>query len=72
MTKKEVILRKDEEYIELKSLLKLVGVISTGGMAKAYLSNNKILVDGKEENRRGRKIYRGSNVIVADLEIKIK
>ncbi|MCR5741763.1 MAG: S4 domain-containing protein YaaA [Gammaproteobacteria bacterium] len=45
------------EHIELSQLLKLLNFISTGGEAKYYLSENTVLINGEEENRRGRKIY---------------
>ena len=38
-------------------LLKITGIIDTGGMAKIYLANSPVLVNGEEENRRGRKLY---------------
>lgn len=57
MSKKEVFLRQDQEYMTLQALLQIVGVIPTGGAAKIYLSENPVLVNSEEENRRGRKLY---------------
>ena len=45
------------EYIALGQFLKLAGVIDTGGMAKAFLADVPIQVNGEWENRRGRKLY---------------
>lgn len=45
------------EYIPLGQFLKLAGVIDTGGMAKAFLADVQITVNGEVENRRGRKLY---------------
>ena len=59
MTRKEIKIRENEEYITLNVLLKIAGLISTGGMAKIFLQENGVLVNGEEENRRGRKLYRG-------------
>ena len=59
MVQKSIKLRKDEEYITLGVLLKIAGVIDTGGQAKFFLSENVVLVNGEEENRRGRKLYHG-------------
>ena len=59
MTEKEILIRDDEEYITLNVLLKITNIISTGGMAKAFLQDNVVLVNGEEENRRGRKLYHG-------------
>ncbi|EGL83542.1 S4 domain protein YaaA [Caldalkalibacillus thermarum TA2.A1] len=46
-------------YITLGQLLKLVGVIDTGGQAKWFLAEHDVLVNGQAENRRGRKLYPG-------------
>ena len=59
---KVIKLRPDEEYITLQSVLKISNVISTGGMAKMYLEENKVLVNGELENRRGRKLYSGDKI----------
>ena len=65
--KKEVVkIREGEEYITLNVLLKITDIISTGGQAKYYLSENKVLVNGIEENRRGRKLYPGDEVNVVN------
>lgn len=50
------------EYITLGQLLKFVGIIANGGEAKAFLANAHVLVDGVEDNRRGRKLYPGMKV----------
>ena len=49
----------NKEYIKLDQFLKMSNIISTGGEAKIYLMENKVLVNGIEENRRGRKLYPG-------------
>ena len=72
MTKKEIKIREDEEYITLNVLLKIANIISTGGMAKIYLQENVVLVNGEEENRRGRKLYRGDVVEVENKAFIIK
>ncbi|MGY3766782.1 S4 domain-containing protein YaaA [Vagococcus vulneris] len=55
------------EYITLGQLLKEVDVVSSGGMAKWYLSENVVYVDGEEENRRGRKLY--ANMMIEIPEV---
>ena len=64
MVQKNIKLRKDEEYITLGVLLKIAGIIDTGGQAKYFLSENVVLVNDEEENRRGRKLYRGDKIQV--------
>ena len=72
MAKKEIKIREDEEYITLNVLLKLADIISTGGMAKIFLQENIVLVNGEEENRRGRKLYRGDVVEVDNKAFIVK
>lgn len=55
-----------EDYITLGQLLKLADVISSGGMAKWYLSEYYVYLDNEIENRRGKKIYHGSIVTLQD------
>lgn len=59
------------EYIKLGQLLKLVGIISNGSDAKCFLDEEKVFVNGEEENRRGRKIYPGYHVKYKDIEVII-
>lgn len=72
MTEKIIELRQDEQYITLGILLKIGKIISTGGEAKIYLSENKVLVNGEEENRRGRKLYHDDKILVANNVFLIK
>ena len=68
----EIQLKSDQEYITLQSLLKITDIISTGGMVKAYLAENKVLVNGELEDRRGRKLYPGDKVEVEGRTFVIK
>jgi len=52
------------EYITLGQLLKLANCIHTGGEAKFFLQERKVLVNGEQENRRGRKLVPGDSVEV--------
>lgn len=54
------------EYITLGQLLKLANVISNGAEAKGYLAEVIPLVNGEEDNRRGRKLYPGDEVRLPD------
>ena len=64
MSKKSVSLRPEQEFMTLNVLLKITGIIDTGGMAKAFLAETPVLVNGESENRRGRKLYRGDVIEV--------
>lgn len=50
------------EYIALGQFLKLADVISTGGMAKWFLSEHEIFINGEQDQRRGRKLYPNDQV----------
>ncbi len=60
------------EYITLQQLLKIEDIISSGGEAKYFLSNNEVYVNGELENRRGRKLYPNDVIKVASKEFKIE
>lgn len=45
-----------DEFITLGQLLKVLGVIGTGGEARWYLGENAVYVNGEPEARRGRKL----------------
>lgn len=55
-------IKVETEFITLGQFLKLADVIQTGGMAKWFLSEHKIFINGEQDQRRGRKLYRGDNV----------
>lgn len=47
------------EYITLGQALKMTDTISSGGMAKWFLSENEVYVNGEVEDRRGKKLRHG-------------
>lgn len=57
MNKKTIKIRIETNYVQLQQLLKLADLVDSGGQAKIYLNENKVLVNGELENRRGRKLY---------------
>lgn len=72
MNVKEVFLNDDEPFITLGTMLKMVGLIQTGGMAKHFLQNNVVFVNDVEDNRRGRKLYRDDKVRIGNATFLIK
>lgn len=60
------------EYITLGQFLKFVGIIDSGFVAKIYLSENFVVVNGENENRRGRKLYPGYEILVENQKFLIK
>lgn len=52
------------EFITLGQLLKEVGLIDTGGMAKWFLSEYEVFLNDELENRRGKKLYNGDVITI--------
>ncbi len=52
----------DTEYITLGQFLQLADLISTGGMAKWFLGEYEVLVNGEQDQRRGRKLRHGDKI----------
>ncbi|CAM3112793.1 S4 domain-containing protein YaaA [Lactiplantibacillus plajomi] len=53
-------------YITLGQLLKETAIIGSGGQAKWFLKETTVLVNGEPDDRRGRKLYPGDTIEVAD------
>ena len=50
------------EYITLGQFLKLADVIQSGGMAKWFLSEYEVFINGELDVRRGRKLRVGDKI----------
>jgi ribosome-associated protein len=61
----------DTEFITLGQFLKAADIISTGGMAKWFLSENEILINGEVDQRRGRKLRSGDKIEIQGLDTYI-
>ncbi len=72
MGKIEFKFTSENHYILLQDFLKLVGETNSGGEAKIYLQEVKVLVNGETENRRGRKLYSGDSVKIRHHTYLIK
>jgi ribosome-associated protein len=66
---REVAIRGD--MIRLGQLLKLAGIVDTGGELKALLAETDVLVNGELEDRRGRQLHDGDEVTVAGDVLRI-
>ena len=64
MGKFKIAIKPNQEFITLQALLQVTDIISTGGMAKMFLMEEEVWVNGELENRRGRKLYPGDQVDV--------
>jgi len=63
MTEKIII---KTEYITLGQFLKLANIFDSGGMIKNYIQEIGVLVNGEKDYRRGRKLYPGDIIEIAD------
>ena len=59
------------EMIRLGELLKLAGVVGTGGEAKLLLASTEVRVNGEPESRRGRQLRAGDEVLVGDEALRV-
>ena len=57
------------DFIELCNLLKLTGVVDSGGAGKALVAEGVVSVDGEIELRKTAKIRAGQVVELGDIEI---
>ncbi|GIN92956.1 hypothetical protein J6TS1_17410 [Siminovitchia terrae] len=55
----ETKIKIETDTITLGQFLKLADLIQSGGMAKWFLSEHVVLVNGEQEQRRGRKLVEG-------------
>ncbi|WP_066094402.1 S4 domain-containing protein YaaA [Neobacillus novalis] len=58
-------IKLNTEYITMGQFLKLADVIQTGGMAKWFLSEHEVVINGEQDQRRGRKLRAGDKVQIA-------
>jgi len=66
---REIPIRGD--MIRLGELLKLAGVVGTGGEAKLLLASTEVTVNGEPESRRGRQLRAGDEVLVGDDALRV-
>jgi ribosome-associated protein len=59
------------EYIALNDLLKICGIVDSGGAGKALVASGVVSVDGVQELRKTNKIRPGQEVQVAETQIRV-
>ena len=60
------------EFIEVNQLLKLVGLVDSGGAGKNMVASGVVSVDGRQELRKTAKIRSGQTVSVGDIRISVQ
>ena len=66
------VLEISNEPIELYKILKIEGMVSSGGAAKIEVAEGKVLVNGAVETRKRKKIVSGDIVEYESEKIHIK
>jgi|LGOV01.1.fsa_nt_gb ribosome-associated protein len=61
-----------EEPIELYKILKLDNMVNSGGEAKYVISEGQVIINGKVETRKRKKIFSGDVVEFGKEEIRIQ
>lgn len=61
----------DKEYIALNDLLKVCGVVDSGGAGKALVASGAVSVDGVQELRKTCKIRAGQTVSGDGFTIRV-
>ena len=59
------------DTIRLGQLLKLAGLVESGGEARAFLADHDVRVNGEREDRRGRQVARGDEVRIGERTLKV-
>ena len=57
--------------IRLGQLLKVAGLVGSGGEAKALLASGGVSVNGEAESRRGRQLQSGDVVGVGEEQLRV-
>lgn len=59
------------EYIALGQFLKLARIIDSGGAAKSFLAETPVYINGEQDQRRGRKLRPGDEILVLGKTYRI-
>lgn len=61
-----------KEPVELYKLLKFEGLASSGGEAKFFIAEGKVLVNGEAETRKRKKIVSGDVIELGEEKIRVQ
>ncbi|MBU1055405.1 MAG: RNA-binding S4 domain-containing protein [Proteobacteria bacterium] len=61
-----------EEPIELYKILKFENMVDSGGQAKYVISEGQVIVNGKIETRKRKKIFSGDVVEFGENKIRVQ
>lgn len=72
VSEKEIPVCITTEFIKLESFLKLANAVESGGMAKNFIQNGEVLVNGEGCTMRGKKLYDGDKVVFDGVTYLVK
>ena len=67
----EITFKLDREFIALNDLLKITGLVDSGGMGKVVVSEGLVSVDGMIEMRKTAKIRVGQIIKFSEQIVKV-
>lgn len=59
------------DYIELISLLKILGIAQTGGQAKFIVDEGVVIRNGEQEFRKRAKLIAGDVIEIGEIKIQL-
>ena len=68
---KSEIIKINDEFIKLDSLLKYSGLAETGGEAKVLIQSGQVLVNGEVCTMRGKKMRNGDKAQYGDRIVEV-
>ena len=63
---------EESDYIALCDLLKLAGLVESGGQAKALIAEGQVLRNGAVETRKTAKIKDGEVITMPEYDVTIR
>lgn len=68
----EIVAELEAEFVELYKILKFEGLAESGGMAKQFIADGQVSVNGEIETRKRKKIVPGDKIEFSGQAIRIK
>lgn len=62
---------KGKEYIELNKLLKILGLVDSGGEANVRITQGEVKVNGQGELQKRKKLRAGDQVVFGKQSVSI-
>ena len=67
----KIIAELKEEFVELYKILKFEGLADSGGMAKQFIADGQVIVNGEVETRKRKKISAGDRIEFSGQSIEV-